>query len=83
MGLLGRFQGCHAALRRVLLELQRVVAGNDAIDGAGKLNHAFLILDVCRVIRIAERGAGHVRFQIAVEIGIVGGQHKARRAFDQ
>ena len=44
---------------------------------------AFLILDVRRMIRVAERGTGHVSFQIAVQIGIVGGEDKGRRAFDQ
>jgi hypothetical protein len=73
----------HASLRGKFLKLQRVVPGNDAIDGSSKLNHAFLIFDVGRVIRIAERSAGHVRFQIAVQISIVGRQHEARRAFDQ
>src|SRR5208283_3379984 len=80
--LLGRFQCRYAALRGELLKLQRVVAGNDAIDGPGKLNHAFLVFDVRGVIRIAERGAGQVCFQIAVEIGIVGSQNKTRCAFD-
>src|SRR5215813_5183878 len=49
-----------ASLRGVLLELQRVVARDDAIDGAGQLDHALLGPDVGGPVGVRERGAGLV-----------------------
>jgi len=51
----------------IFLELQRVVAGDDALEiAAGELDHALLILDVGGVIGVGECGAGFVLGEVAV-----------------
>ena len=68
---------------RILAELRRIVAGNDAIRRvAGKLDHAHLVLDIGRLISFSKRGAGAMLGQIAIEINIVGGKHKGRIAIN-
>src|SRR5207245_3150836 len=71
---------CHAADGGEALELQSVVAGNDAVRGAGELDHALLILDVGGLVRFAERRAGLVLGEVAVEITVVGSEHEGRIA---
>jgi hypothetical protein len=72
-----------AALRWELGEERRVVAGDDAVGGAGELDHAGLCGDVVLFERRIERGAGAMRAQILVEIKIVGGEDVGRIAFDE
>src|SRR5260370_33992444 len=54
------------------LELEGIVAGDDAFFSAGELHHAFLRLDVGRAIGLGKRGARGMRIEIAVKIAVVG-----------
>jgi len=49
-----------AAVRRVFLELQRIVARNDAVDRAGKPNHPLLVFDICGLVGGSESVPGQV-----------------------
>src|SRR5712692_8276910 len=49
------------------LELEGIVAGDDAFFGAGDLHHAFLRLHVGRPIGLCHRGARGTRIEIAVK----------------
>ncbi len=54
-----------AALRGEFLELQRVMAGNHAVNGACQLDHARLILDAGGMVRVRKCRAGFPLLQIA------------------
>jgi hypothetical protein len=49
-----------AACGGELLELEGIVAGDDAVGGAGEVDHSQLCGDIGWVIVIAECGAGKV-----------------------
>ena len=79
----GLFDFGDAALRRIFLELRRVVAGKDAVRiSSSEFDHALLILDVSEPEIVGEGRAGFVFGEIAIEIAIVGSQDERRRAFD-
>src|SRR5450631_2616733 len=71
-----------AALRREFPELKEIVARDDAVHGAGEMDHALLILDIRGLVRFAERGAAFVLGEVAVEVAIVGSEDEGRVALD-
>ena len=65
-----------------LLELQGVMAGNNAVHGTGQFDHSRLSGDVGGVIGVGERGAGQVQRKIEIEIAIVGSENERRISLD-
>jgi hypothetical protein len=58
------------------------VARDDAVRGAGELDHALLGVDVRRLVGLAERRAGLALGEVAVEIAVVRRQDERRIAVD-
>lgn len=68
----------YASFSAELMELERVMARQDALGGTGELNHAVLAADVGIVIGVGESGASLVFDEITVEIYIVRGEDELR-----